>query len=233
MNEVEEKQKEVEVKLQEQEEEQKKLKEINEKKKKQKEELEKSKRSVEKEIAKLEEKKAKYIAEGNDIAALEARINEPAVAATVTNTGSNSSGSSQSSSSSSSKTASAPVANLGGGSNGSAIAAGRSVLGTPYRTAGKGPGGFDCSGFVAWAYKSEGLNLPSYTGALAGVGHRVPSLSQAKPGDLVFFRGGAHVGIYLGNGKFIGSQTSTGVAIADMTSGYWGSTFDGHIRRVK
>src|SRR5699024_6418468 len=114
-----------------------------------------------------------------------------------------------------------------------AISAGRSVLGTPYRTAGKGPGGFDCSGFVSWAYKNEGVNIPSFTGALAGTGQRVPSLAQAKPGDLVFFRGGAHVGIYTGNGRFIASNTTRGVEELSMTSGYWGSTFDGHIRRVK
>lgn len=230
MSQVEEKQNEVEDKLVKQEEEQKKLKEINAKKKKQKEDLEKSKRSVEKEVSKLKEKKNAYIAEGNDIAALEARINQPEIASTITSTGSNSSSTSATKKSS---TNSSPAVNLGGGSNGSAISAGQSVLGTPYRSAGKGPGGFDCSGFVAWAYQSEGLSLPSYTGALAGVGQRVPSLSQAKPGDLVFFRGGAHVGIYLGGGKFIGSQTSTGVAVADMTSGYWKNTFDGHIRRVK
>lgn len=230
MKEVEAKQSEVEEKLEEQEKEKQKLKEINDQKKQQKEDLEKSKRAIEKEMTKLEEKKAKYVAEGNDIAALEARINQP-VATTAVSSG-NSSSSNNTQKASSNKTAKAPVS-LSAGSNGSAISAGRSVLGTPYRTAGKGPGGFDCSGFVAWAYKNEGLNLPSYTGALAGVGQRVPSLSQAKPGDLVFFRGGAHVGIYLGNGQFIGSQSSTGVAVADMTSGYWGNTFDGHIRRVK
>lgn len=241
MQAVEAKQGEVETKLAEQEKEQQKLEEINKQKKEQKEELEKSKRLVEKEIEKLEAKKADYVAEGNDIAALEAQMNQPSpspspssgeATANTSNT-SNTSNSGGGGGQKANSNSSTPAANLGGGSNGSAIAAGRSVLGTPYRTAGKGPGGFDCSGFVAWAYQSEGLNLPSYTGALAGVGQRVPSLSQAKPGDLVFFRGGAHVGIYLGNGQFIGSQTSTGVAVADMTSGYWGSTFDGHIRRVK
>lgn len=124
-------------------------------------------------------------------------------------------------------------AKLSGGSNGGAISAAQSVSGHPYVSAGKGPGGFDCSGLVAWAYGQEGVSLPSYTGALAGKGSKVPSLSQAKAGDLVFFRGGSHVGIYLGGGKFIGSQSSTGVAVADMNSGYWKNEFDGHIRRVK
>ena len=56
-----------------------------------------------------------------------------------------------------------------------------------------------------------------------------------RPGDLVFFdtyKKDGHVGIYLGNGNFIGSQSSTGVAIASMTSGYWKQHFSGHVRRV-
>src|SRR5699024_12457242 len=106
--------------------------------------------------------------------------------------------------------------------------------GIRYTIAGKSSSScFDCSGFVSWAYAQEGVNLLSYTGALASKVQSVPSLSQAKAGDLVFFRGGAHVGIYIGGGQFIGSQTSTGVAVASMTSGYWKDNFDGKIRRVK
>ena len=67
---------------------------------------------------------------------------------------------------------------------------------------------------------------------MASVGKKV-SLSEAKPGDLVLFRNGGHVGIYLGNGKFIGAQNSTGVAEADMSSGYWKKHFDGNVRRIK
>ncbi|MEI3611563.1 C40 family peptidase [Pseudogracilibacillus sp. SO30301A] len=132
--------------------------------------------------------------------------------------------------SSGSKTSQPKVAYTGGG--GSAIAAGRSVIGTPYVWGGTSPGGFDCSGFVHWAYKQEGVNLPRTASAMASVGTGVP-YSQAKPGDLVIFRGGGHVGIYLGGGKFLGAQNSTGVAIADMNSGYWKNNFDGIVRRVK
>ena len=56
-----------------------------------------------------------------------------------------------------------------------------------------------------------------------------------KPGDLVFFdtyKIDGHVGIYIGNGQFIGSQTSTGVAIVRMTSGYWADVFNGRVRRI-
>lgn len=116
----------------------------------------------------------------------------------------------------------------------SAISAGYSVTGTPYVWGGKGPGGFDCSGFVSWAYGKAGVSLPSNTGALSGVGTKV-SYGNAKPGDLVFFntyKTNGHVGIYLGGGKFIGAQNSTGVAVADMSSGYWAKKFAGHVRRV-
>src|SRR5699024_1746205 len=104
--------------------------------------------------------------------------------------------------------------------DGSVLSAANSRLGDHYVSAGKRQGWYDCSGFVAWAYSQVGKNIPSYTGALQGIGTRV-SQSNAKPGDLVFFRNGAHVGIYLGGTKFIGSQTSTGVAVADFSSGYW------------
>ena len=95
-------------------------------------------------------------------------------------------------------------------------------------------GRFDCSGFVSWAFRQIGMNLPTSTSGLSSVGQKI-SLSQAKPGDLVFFntyKTNGHVGIYLGNNKFIGSQNSTGVAIADMNSRYWSNAFSGHVRRV-
>ena len=60
--------------------------------------------------------------------------------------------------------------------------------------------------------------------------------SEMQPGDLVFFdtyKTDGHVGIYIGNGKFIGAQTSTRVAIADMTPGsYWAEVFNGRVKRI-
>jgi peptidoglycan DL-endopeptidase CwlO len=115
-----------------------------------------------------------------------------------------------------------------------AISAGYPHLGTPYVWAGKGPGGFDCSGFVSWAYGQAGISLPSSTAAMQYSGTKI-SYSDIRPGDLVFFntyKTNGHVGIYVGNGKFIGAQNSTGLAVADMTSGYWKSHFSGHVRRV-
>ncbi|MBY7144027.1 C40 family peptidase [Virgibacillus sp. NKC19-3] len=114
------------------------------------------------------------------------------------------------------------------------INAGNPHLGTPYRWGGKTPSGFDCSGFVSWAFAQGGYSIPSTTGALAGTGKKV-SYSEAQPGDLVFFDtagSNTHVGIYLGGDKFIGSQNSTGLAVADMNSSYWSGAFNGHVRRV-
>ncbi|MFJ7745821.1 NlpC/P60 family protein [Peribacillus sp. NPDC097295] len=125
---------------------------------------------------------------------------------------------------------------------GSAITAGYKYIGNSTYVFGGGRtasdianGRFDCSAFVAWAYKQAGVNLPPSTGALTGVGRQV-SKSQMQPGDLVFFntyKTDGHVGIYVGGGKFIGSQSSTGVAVANMSSGYWAGVFNGRVVRVK
>ena len=64
---------------------------------------------------------------------------------------------------------------------------------------------------------------------------RKVSTSEMRPGDLVFFntyKTDGHVGIYLGGGKFIGSQSSTGVAVANMSSGYWADHFAGKVVRI-
>jgi len=95
-------------------------------------------------------------------------------------------------------------------------------------------GRFDCSGFVHWAFSQAGISIGSSTDSLKNSGRRV-STSEMRPGDLVFFntyKTDGHVGIYLGGGKFIGSQSSTGVAVANMSSGYWASTFNGRVVRI-
>jgi len=93
---------------------------------------------------------------------------------------------------------------------------------------------FDCSGYVSWAFRQAGVTVSASTSGLSSTGTKV-STSEMQPGDIVFFntyKTDGHVGIYLGNNKFIGSQSSTGVAIADMGSGYWANKFSGHVRRV-
>ncbi len=99
-------------------------------------------------------------------------------------------------------------------------------------------GRFDCSSFIHWAFKEVGVDLGPLTSTstetLKHLGEPV-SADKLKPGDLVFFntyKRDGHVGIYVGNGKFIGAQSSTGVAIADMKQGYWKSVFNGRVKRI-
>ncbi|OZU88863.1 peptidase [Virgibacillus indicus] len=134
-----------------------------------------------------------------------------------------------------SNSASKPAVSTGSGNISTAINAGYQYLGVPYVWAGRTPSGFDCSGFVSWAFSQAGISIPSSTSGLSGTGSKV-SYSNIQPGDLVFFntyKTNGHVGIYVGGGKFIGSQNSTGLAVADMTSGYWKGKFAGHVRRVR
>ncbi len=96
-------------------------------------------------------------------------------------------------------------------------------------------GRFDCSGFVHWAFDSIGIDLGGWsTSTLQYVGSPV-SPSDMQPGDLIFFdtyKHNGHVDIYIGNGEFIGSQTSTGVSIENIHSSYWAAHFNGVVRRV-
>lgn len=84
-----------------------------------------------------------------------------------------------------------------------AVAAARSAVGRPYIWGANGPSGFDCSGLMQWSYAQAGVGLPRTSQAQAHAGQQV-SLSQARPGDLVTYRGDAsHVGMYMGNGQVV------------------------------
>lgn len=97
------------------------------------------------------------------------------------------------------------------------------LKGVRYSYGGTTPSGFDCSGFVQYVFRQAGRSITRTTASQYNETTRI-SQSQAQPGDLIFFKQDKsvdHVGIYLGDGKFIGAQTSTGVAVATFTSGYW------------
>jgi peptidoglycan DL-endopeptidase CwlO len=99
-------------------------------------------------------------------------------------------------------------------------------LGVPYVWGGASPRGFDCSGLVMYVYAQLGISLPHYTVAQWGATTHI-SLSQALPGDLVFFDGLGHVGIYLGNNQFVHApHTGTVVQVASL-SGYYASALVG------
>lgn len=110
-------------------------------------------------------------------------------------------------------------------------------LGVPYRYGGNSPDtGFDCSGLVRAVYEqSFGKILPRRADQQAAA-TEVIDRNDLKPGDLVFFntmkRAFSHVGIYLGEGKFIHAPRSGGaVRVEDMRVAYWQTRFNG-ARRV-
>jgi len=112
-----------------------------------------------------------------------------------------------------------------------------SMLGVPYAPGGDSPAsGFDCSGLVAYAYfRASQHALPRTTRYLSRVGIGIDS-RELRPGDLVFFNTqghrNSHVGIYLGDQRFIHAPSSGGtVRIDSMRGRYWLRRFDG-ARRV-
>ena len=110
-------------------------------------------------------------------------------------------------------------------------------LGVPYKTGGNTfETGFDCSGFVRAIYhQTAGLVLPRRAEQQAAATQTIDK-TELKPGDLVFFntmrKAFSHVGIYVGNGKFIHSpKPGAEVRVEDMGITYWARRFDG-ARRV-
>jgi peptidoglycan DL-endopeptidase CwlO len=100
-------------------------------------------------------------------------------------------------------------------------------LGVPYRWGGASPSGFDCSGFVMYVYGRIGISLPHHAASQYGYGRAVMR-SQLRPGDLVFFNGLSHVGIYIGGGRFVHSpHTGDVVKISSLWDSWYAATWVG------
>jgi peptidoglycan DL-endopeptidase CwlO len=103
-------------------------------------------------------------------------------------------------------------------------------LGTPYVWGGASPSGFDCSGLVMYVFAQVGISLPHSSYAQYGMGSPV-SRSDLQPGDLVFFDGLGHVGIYVGGNSFIHAPHTGDVVKISSITGWYASEYVG-ARRI-
>jgi len=106
---------------------------------------------------------------------------------------------------------------------------GKQYMGVRYRWGGTTPSGFDCSGFIGYAFKhGGGVQLPRTVAQIYQKGTRV---SSPKAGDIVFFqtytKGPSHAGIYLGNNQFLHCSSSKGVSISSLKESYWSKRYLG------
>ena len=117
----------------------------------------------------------------------------------------------------------------GGGRAARAVQYALSQVGDRYVAAAAGPSSFDCSGLTMQAWRQAGISLPHYSRSQFSVTRRVP-LSQAQPGDLVFYFGSGahHVGMYIGNGKMVhAANPRTGVVVTSVLGPWYSSRFSG------
>lgn len=129
---------------------------------------------------------------------------------------------------SSSNSSSTAVAGVSTSSSASGvISTAKSLTGSPYVWGGTTPGGFDCSGFIQYAFAQNGESIPRTVSQMWNAGSYVSSPST---GDIVFFEtrtGPSHAGIYVGNNQFIHAGSSTGVTISSLSNPYWSSNYMG------
>lgn len=108
------------------------------------------------------------------------------------------------------------------------VANARSLSGSPYVWGGTTPTGFDCSGFVQYVFRQNGVYLPRTAAAQGGAGYGV-SASEIRAGDIVIYGGGAHVGIYIGNGQIIHAlNPSVGIV-----TGQWDYPYNGGVTAIR
>ncbi len=111
-----------------------------------------------------------------------------------------------------------------------AVTAAKKQIGDPYRFGGTGPGSFDCSGLVQFAWKKAGVKIPRITySQFARIRTKV-SYKNLRAGDLMFFSRLGHVGMYLGKGKMIHAPRTGQRVRIEKLSGWRKSSFVGAVR---
>jgi cell wall-associated NlpC family hydrolase len=113
---------------------------------------------------------------------------------------------------------------------GRAVVVAKNQIGDPYRYGGTGPGSYDCSGLVQYAWKKAGVRIPRVASSqFARIRNKV-SWRNLRPGDLMFFHGLGHVGMYVGNGKMIHSPRTGERVRIDKLSRWRKASFSGAVR---
>jgi cell wall-associated NlpC family hydrolase len=116
----------------------------------------------------------------------------------------------------------APPARYGG-----VVGIAMQYLGVPYVWGGASPSGFDCSGFIMYVYAQIGVSLPHHAASQYSAGSPV-SRDALEAGDLVFFNGLGHAGIYIGGGQFIHApHTGDVVKISSLSDSWYAATYVG------
>lgn len=134
-----------------------------------------------------------------------------------------------SSSSSGSGPSSAGGGYTGGGRAAAAVSYALAQVGERYVAAAAGPDAFDCSGLTMTAWRQSGVSLPHYSYSQYSATRRIP-VSEAQPGDLVFYFGSGahHVGLYIGGGKMVhAANPGAGVRVDDIMGPWYGERFSG------
>ena len=122
------------------------------------------------------------------------------------------------------------AANPNGATGADVVADAKKYLGVPYVWGGTDPSGFDCSGLVQHVFKDLGVAVPRLVRDQMNAGQTIPSLDAAKPGDLLVMNGVEHIGIYVGNNKYLHApEPGQKVQISDIPAGF---QFDRIVRVV-